>query len=141
MKHYPLRWRPVWLAVGWLLIAVVIWLSLIPNPPQTPEIPFGDKLNHLLAYAVLMGWFGQLYRRPLMRLGYAFSFVLLGVVLEITQGMGGYRWFEVADAVANTAGVVLAFVALRLGADRVLYRVERWIRDLSATGPESGESP
>jgi len=113
--------RPLWLGIGWLLIAVVIWLSLVPSPPTMPAIPYADKLGHLLAYGVLMGWFGQLYHRPLMRLSYAFSFVLLGVVLEMTQGMGGHRWFEVADAVANAVGVVIALLALNRGADRMLY--------------------
>ncbi|GAB4352800.1 MAG: hypothetical protein Kow006_17600 [Gammaproteobacteria bacterium] len=141
MNALPLRWRAAWLGVGWLAIAAVIWLSLIPDPPATPDFPYGDKLNHLLAYGFLMGWFGQLYRRPLMRLGYAFSFVFLGVVLEITQGLGGYRWFEVADAVANMVGVVLAFVALRFGADRLLHRLERCISGPAASRPEPDESP
>lgn len=135
---YPLRLRGVWLAIGWLLIALVIGLSLMPSPP---EIPGDDKLTHLLVYAVLMVWFGQLYRRPQVRVAYALALVVLGLALEFTQGVGGYRWFEWADAVANAAGVLLALLALNRGADGLLSWWERHVMRLPPTRSERRESP
>lgn len=128
-----LRWRPLWLVIGWGLVAAVIWSSLTPAPPELPEVPLADKLAHAVAYALLMGWFGQLYTRPLMRLAHAFSFVLLGIVLELVQGAGSVRSLEVADMFANGVGVVIGWTALRLGADRVLLGLEQ--RFLSASPP------
>ena len=138
MTEQPLKLRKLWLAIGWLLIGVVIWLSLIPSPPK---VPTNDKVAHLVAYGTLRGWIGQLYRRPLMRLSYAFSLVLLGVVLEFTQWMGGHRWFDVNDAVANALGVLLALLTLKLGADRWLYWIERRVMRFSSSHPESRELP
>ncbi|KAA3627048.1 MAG: VanZ family protein [Proteobacteria bacterium] len=140
MNELKLQRRPIWLAIGCLQIALVIWLSLIPDPVSIPVINVSDKLQHALAYAVLMGWFGQLYQRPMMRLGYAFSFVLMGVVLEFAQGLSGQRAFEVADMFANTFGVLLAWIVLRRGGDQLLAWFERRVMGLAPTPGESPES-
>lgn len=98
-----LRLRPLWLAIGWGLVMLVIYLSLTPQPPRL-DADYGDKVGHLLAYGVLMGWFSQLYsnrRRPL-----ALALFALGVVLELIQGMIGYREASLADAAANGLGVI-----------------------------------
>ena len=140
MTELKLQRRPIWLAIGCLLIAMVIWLSLTPDPVSIPVIDVSDKLQHAFAYAVLMGWFGQLYQRPMMRLGYAFSFVLMGVVLEFAQGLSGQRTYELADMLANTSGVLLAWIVLRSGGDRVLTWFERRVMGLAPTPDESPES-
>ncbi len=131
MSDAQLRWHRLWLAVGCLLIAAVIVLSLIPDPVTFPVFDLSDKFEHAFAYGVLMGWFGQLYRRPLLRLGYAVSFVLLGVVLEFAQLAGGTRSFEIADMVADLAGVVVAWLVLQRGGDRLLRWFERRVMGLA----------
>ena len=65
----------------------------------------GDKLEHLLAYGTLMFWFCVLYRPLRVRAAYAAGFIAMGIALEFVQRWLGYRSFEVADMVANTAGV------------------------------------
>ena len=42
-------------------------------------------------------------------MAYVFFFVLLGAALEVMQGMGGVRYFEYADMLANTCGVLFAW--------------------------------
>jgi hypothetical protein len=69
-----LRWLPLWLATGWLLVASIIYLSLAPAPPSI-DLPEGDKLEHVLAYAVLMFWFAQMYYRTRSRLLFAVGFI------------------------------------------------------------------
>ena len=90
----------LWQAVGWLLVAAVTILSVIPAPPQ----PFvlWDKASHLLAYAGLMLWFRQAFSP---RVRWIVFLIALGVVLELVQGGLGYRDLELADMVANTLGV------------------------------------
>lgn len=141
MSEFRLHYHRLWLGVGCLLIGTVIVLSLIPDPVTIPVFDVSDKFEHLFAYAVLMGWFGQLYRRPMLRLGYAFSFVLLGVVLEFAQRMEGTRSFEIADMVADGCGVALAWLILRWRGDRLLLWFERRVMGLAPTPSEPRESP
>jgi VanZ family protein len=101
----PLRYFILWRALGWLAVVVVIYLSLTSHPITVP-LRYGDKFGHLLAYGVLMSWFVQLYQRRGMLLLHALLFIVTGVVMEFLQGYTG-RYFEYADMVANTAGVVL----------------------------------
>jgi len=52
--------RPLWLVLGWAMVAVIIWLSLTPSPPKV-DFEQSDKVGHFLAYGSLMFWFAQLY--------------------------------------------------------------------------------
>lgn len=94
--------------MGWLLVAAVVWLSLVPQPPaQAVAVP--DKVGHFAAYLVLALWFGGLYgghRRTALSGG----LVLLGAALEILQGQGFARQAELADLVADMLGVAAALL-------------------------------
>jgi len=119
-----LRYWYIWLSIGFGLVALVIYLSVAGfYMPQTP-FKVGDKLNHLLAYGVLMGWFGQLFLRWRHRCFIAIALVLLGVGMEFVQGTMAHRTFEWLDASANTLGVVIAIAALAFGAERILRQFE-----------------
>ncbi len=105
-----LKHRRAWLGIGWLLVLAVIYLSLVPNPPQ-PDFTDSDKLGHLLAYAGLMGWWHQLDRnayRP------ALLFVLMGLILEILQSFTDYRQGDLLDLAADALGVGLGWLSGRL---------------------------
>ncbi|SMF94794.1 hypothetical protein SAMN02949497_2129 [Methylomagnum ishizawai] len=97
-----LNYTRLWQAMAWGMVLAVAWLSLIPHPPQPPALLGWDKAQHLLAYASLMFWFRQVFagrgRWPVFLL-------VLGITLECLQGLGGFRTFDPADMVANTAGV------------------------------------
>jgi VanZ family protein len=105
--------RRVWLALGWLLVLVVVYLSLTPAPPPA-VMTFGDKIGHVAAYAALMGWWHQIDRNA-YRL--ALIFVLMGLVLEILQSLSGYRQGDIFDMAANTVGVGIGWVAARFAPD------------------------
>ncbi|MDH5302187.1 MAG: VanZ family protein [Gammaproteobacteria bacterium] len=100
-----LRW---WLLLGSLLIGTIIFLSLTSQPLNTDAIEFGDKWGHLLAYGVLMSWFGLLTWRQ-VQWRFALGFVVLGVTLEFIQGLTGYRQFDPLDVAANMLGVMLGY--------------------------------
>jgi VanZ family protein len=110
--------RPVYLAMGWGLVAVIIWASVTHNPPQI-SVQHGDKIGHLLAYAGVMFWFSQLYLHTRTRLAYAAGFVALGIALEFVQRALGYRSFEVLDMVADAVGVLGGW-AIALATPRLL---------------------
>ncbi|ROR34524.1 VanZ family protein [Inmirania thermothiophila] len=115
----PAGLRALWRAAGWGLVALVVWLSLTPEPVAAGN----DKLGHLLAYAALMGWHVQLHPRR-CRAGLAAVFVALGAVLELLQGLGGARAAEWGDLAADAGGVALAWAGAALGLDRVLAGLE-----------------
>jgi VanZ family protein len=102
--------RRVYVAVGWLLVAAIVWLSVTPSPPKV-DFESSDKIGHLLAYALVMFWFAQLYAARPARLGYAGLFIVMGVSLEFVQRGLGYRTFEVFDMLASSAGVLLGWAA------------------------------
>ena len=100
--------RGLWLALGWILVFLIVYLSLTPAPIEV-DIQQGDKVSHALAYLVLMSWFANLYQKSGQRVRLAISLVAMGITLEIAQSLVGYRSFEVADMGANTAGVALGW--------------------------------
>jgi len=91
-------------ALGWGMVAAIVWLSLTPRPPQI-DIEQGDKLGHLLSYGGLMLWFCLLYPRMKIRLAYAAGFIAMGIAIEFVQRWTGYRSFELADMAADALGV------------------------------------
>lgn len=100
----------MWLGAGWLGVAIVTYFSLVPNPPAI-DFKEGDKVQHLVAYASLMLWFAQVQTEPAERRVTALLLVALGVVLELAQGLTGYRSLSFVDMAANTGGVALGWLA------------------------------
>lgn len=112
-----LKYRASWLLLGWLMIAFVVYLSLTPKaPPPFLRFASADKLGHLLAYAILMGWFCQLFWQSNQRVMLGVAFAAMGIALEFIQAMTGYRYFAYSDMIANVLGVGIgrALMATRL---------------------------
>ncbi|MEH6577837.1 MAG: VanZ family protein [Amphritea sp.] len=105
--NHQLRYLQLWLIIGLLLVGAVIYFSLAPVPQQLQiEFQLADKVEHTLAYSILMLWFGQLTLIK-ARLVSALLLILLGVALEFLQEMTAYRQFDIFDMAANTIGVLL----------------------------------
>ena len=127
---FGLRWYWVWFALGVGWVALVWYLSLASDLPiPGVEIQHVDKAGHLLAYACLMGWFGNLTTRRRSRVLLAGGLVLMGIGLEYLQGLGAQRAFEYADMLANTLGVVLGYILTRGPLQRILKKLEdSWLK-------------
>ena len=102
--------RKLWIGVGWLIVAAIVYFSLFKLAIDT-DIQGGDKLGHLLAYGGLMAWWSQLYLSSSARLKLALAFVALGGAMELAQGLTPNRYPEWLDLAANTAGVLLGWLA------------------------------
>ena len=102
--------RQAWLVVGWCGVAGVIALSLIPNPPDLVPVEQGDKVEHIVAYGMLMFWFAQVYAARGTRAVIAGLLVALGVALEYVQGWTGWREFSYADMAADATGVAFGWM-------------------------------
>ena len=123
-----LRYFNLWLSIGWLMVSLLCYFSLIANPPELDiDFKYFDKVRHFVAYFVLMFWFAQLYKKNIARVGYGSFFILMGIILEILQGLGGVRYFEYYDMLANTIGVVLAWILTKKRWNTLFFSVEKVI--------------
>ena len=118
-----LRYRPLWIAIGFVLVALVIYLSLATEAPDPGRIE-GVKSGHLTAYFVLMLWFGQIFRSWWQRLLIGLALTLMGIGLEYAQGMTSYRTFAYTDMRDNALGVVLGLAAALTPLGTALGKVE-----------------
>ena len=114
----------MWWLTGAALVLLVTYLSLANVAIHQIPSTMGDKLNHLIAYGVLTGWFGQLLLDWRHRALMAVVLIVFGVSMEVLQSMTGYRFFDWKDAIANSIGVICGLIALRAGADKILVRFE-----------------
>ncbi len=127
-----LNHRKLWLSLGWLLVGAVIYLSLTPRlPPEALRFLNADKIGHLLAYAILMAWFCQLFWHMNERLKLGLAFATMGIALEFVQGLIGYRYFDYADMLANVLGVVAGWMLIKT---RFRYSLSWLDRYISAIG-------
>ena len=95
-----------------LAAVIAIWiLSFLPDSAM-PHVPGSDKWHHALAYFACMFFWGQWYVAPAQRLKLAIVFILMGALIEFLQGLTDYRSFEWLDMVADTVGVVLAWLVV-----------------------------
>jgi VanZ family protein len=97
--------KRAWTVIGWIGVAVVVYYSLKPHPPEL-AVAQGDKIQHFAAYGSMMLWWVQLAATRVARLRTAAWLVALGVGLEFAQSFTGYREASWLDASANTAGVL-----------------------------------
>lgn len=115
--------RAWWIAIGWLMVAAIVVGSLATVPAVGPDLPQGDKLQHVAAYFALTAWFAQISARWRVLLVHALGFVLLGATLEVLQALNPGRRFELADMVANAVGVLLGLGLARSRARGLLADV------------------
>jgi len=122
-----LRLSRVWLGIGWLLVALVLYLSLTPHPLTLFAFENADKLEHACAYAALSFWFCQFYRQKWSRARVMLALLALGVAIEYVQGWTGYRTFDVLDMLADGVGVLGGWLLVLTPLGRVLMHIERFL--------------
>jgi len=105
-------------------VAAIFYLSLMPHPPEPVHFWNADKLEHALAYCLLMLWFCQVYRQRRPRLMLAMLLVAMGVLIEYMQRETGYRFFDYADMLSNATGVLVGWAWARTGLGRVFAYLE-----------------
>jgi VanZ family protein len=123
-----LKYRFFWLLIGYALVALIVYLSLTSKQ----VIYMGlfknqDKVYHAFAYFAVMSWFSQIYHRNVQRAQLVVALVFLGILMEILQGFTPTRDPDIADAMADTAGVLLGYLATRWQLRFVLAKFETMI--------------
>ncbi|WP_455199578.1 VanZ family protein [Kaarinaea lacus] len=125
MKSQRYRYVIIWKAIGYLILVALLYFSLVDNPPVSMHYRYADKFGHLLAYGTLMAWFSQLYTGTGQRIILAVIFCLMGILLEYFQDWGGHRYFEVADMLANTLGILLGWWLSSRYCENCLLKLDR----------------
>ena len=122
-----LKFLKGWLLTGWLLVALVIYLSLMPPPSHMPGFPGADKLSHVAAYGILALWFGFIYLPGSRYVCFSLGLILMGVVLEFVQGFSGFRRMDYYDMLANASGVAGGWLLARTRLCGALTAFESWM--------------
>ncbi|WP_374086357.1 VanZ family protein [Methylomicrobium lacus] len=96
------RWRFIF----WTSLIAILFLALMPAGPEMPTTGW-DKLNHLLAFAVLavLGRRGYPGRKPAVFIGLLFYAGLI----EVLQSFTPYRFAEWADLFADGLGLIIGW--------------------------------
>ena len=124
----PLRRPRLWLGLWCAAIVLVIVVCLLPLSGLPPLPANSDKLEHLLTYFVLATFAVQLFARPAPLRAAALGLLLLGLGIEVAQGMTTYRSADPWDMLANTLGVAL-------GMATVVMPWRDWLWHADKSGP------
>ncbi len=95
------------------LVAAVVFavtMALLPKPPHMPIDQFGDKFEHMLAFATmsLLAAFAYPTAR-LSRIGERFSF--LGALIEVLQSIPSlHRDCDIRDWIADTLAITVVLL-------------------------------
>ena len=108
-----LKKTAIYLAIPYTVALAVASLMNLKKMPKV-EIDHGDKIFHLLAYAILCGlWYAVFYfkmnvpfKTAIIR-AVIFA-VVFGIILEVLQGtLTAHRSLDVYDALANSIGALI----------------------------------
>ena len=124
---HKFTYAKLWLTLGWLLVAVIVFLSLWPKPPQPLDFEQSDKLYHVIVYMTLMLWFANIYPQRSSQVQLSMGFFVMGVCLELLQGMTEYRTFSYTDMLANGIGILLALYLAKTRLATYLLRIDTWL--------------
>ncbi|MGW8277986.1 hypothetical protein ACWGK7_00635 [Sphingomonas aurantiaca] len=96
-----------------VLVAAVVFavtMALLPTPPHLPIDQFGDKVQHMLAFATiaLLAAFSYPTAR-LFRIGERLSF--LGALIEVLQSIPSlHRDCDIHDWIADTLAITVVLL-------------------------------
>lgn len=120
-----MQFRSVWVSAGWLMIAIGIVFSLSDSSLVPMGLDDMGRASHWLAYFLSMAWFGQLYPSRSGNLRIALALIMLGIGLEVLQGIWTDRVASVSDVAANMVGITCGWLALRTRLSTTLPWLDR----------------
>ncbi len=110
-------WKYILKIVWFIALASIAVLALLPVDMLTsPVFNWWDKAQHALAFGVLAGLGFLAFPQRLGQV--AVGLVFYGVLIELAQLAVGWRFGEWQDLVADFAGILVAWLAVRLWRQR-----------------------
>ena len=101
--------------IFFISLAIIMWLSVVPaaDIPNIAALSFlTDKAIHFLIFLYLSS-LGLLSRFKLSNIYLLLAIFSFGLLIEIIHFYHPYRYFELADLVANSLGILLASLIFR----------------------------
>lgn len=97
-------------ALFWLALIVAVTMALLPHPPHTPLDRFGDKVEHMTAFATMSVLAAISYpNMRLPRIGERLSF--LGALIEVVQSIPAlHRDCDIRDWIADTIAITVTLL-------------------------------
>lgn len=101
-------------AIFALLLVFTLYMAWTPKPPHLPIDRFGDKAEHMLAFATLSVMAAIAFPRArLARIGERLSF--LGALVEVVQNIPAlHRDCDILDWIADTAAITVTLLIVAL---------------------------
>lgn len=123
----PLAFGRAWIAASVLLVAGVLYASLVPLIAPVGSPAHFDKLGHAFAYACLTVWFtGLVARHRYLRV--ALALAVLGFAIELLQASLPFgRQADPFDLVANLAGIGAGIAIANRTTGGWAGRIEAWL--------------
>ncbi len=116
----------LWIAAVLLLAAAIVAASLSPQPLVPNEI-ISDKVGHYLAYLAL-ALMGSGIAAPERLWRTMLRCFLLGAALEVAQALFTvHRVAEWGDLIADSAGILTAWLVAGGGRAGWAFRAAKWI--------------
>lgn len=109
-----------------ILGVLAVWIACLVPMPSGGSFQYKDKLEHIAAYLIQAASLAILF--PRQRRWILLGFLCQGALIELLQGLSGYRSAEWADMAANSAGIVLG---LALSYSALARRASHWLRPAS----------
>ncbi len=123
MTQSELQLPRLWFSLAFALALAVGVFSLIPGP----GLGEGDKLMHFLTYAILSAGFSLIIEARKSLWLILFGLISYGLLLEWLQGLTGYRMKDMADALANSLGVISGLGFYFSPLRGILRRLDAWL--------------
>ena len=119
------RWAALFRILFVAALVFAVTMALLPKPPALPTDQFGDKFEHMLAFATLTLFAGLGFAPAgLWRRAERLSF--LGAMIEVLQSIPALgRDCDIRDWIADTAMVLLVTVILWLVRRRFISSARR----------------
>ncbi len=115
---YTFHWRIVF----YLNSIVLLYLTLMPSVQPQSSIQHLDKLFHFIGFGAF-AFFYRLAYPKIQESKIILLSCLLGVTVEIIQGILPHRSFSYADMIADFTGILIAVLFLWVGKRKVATNV------------------
>jgi VanZ family protein len=105
-RMIPKSYSPVVRVLFWLATTFAVVMAVLPKPPASPLDRFGDKVEHIVAFAIL-ALLANLGFRAVDRRLIVERLSFLGAAIEVVQSIPAlHRDCDVRDWLVDTAAVV-----------------------------------
>lgn len=108
--HFHMYKTSPFYSIGWFLVALIIYGSLLPSPIEATE-SINDKYQHFSAYFITMSWFTVFLNARKSRLFHAAFLASLTYCMELAQQVIDGRTYDAMDIISGIFGIACALIA------------------------------